>query len=698
MAFHQAATVSRMSDQTLTPAGRIRIGHWRLDASTHRLHGAGQEKRLTRLQVQLLLALAERPHRSWSRQELIERVWPRRMVADEVLSRAIAQLRLLLEDDARNPNYIETLHGTGYRLLAEVGLEPATPAAPSSAPPTPASVEPSPAGRFDRRPWRVLAPTLLTAGVLLAAIVWPDTPPPNDSHAWSQRIAAAQSYMSTGDPLQQPRFSADGRLLLWIDPTHGRLQVGDRRGSVLHRIDLAPEHVGSAVFARDGQSVYALLQHEGCRLVEIPLPSRAAPVELSRCLHASLGLAIEDDGSLLFTGPDQGVQRHRRDGSPEQVLTTPDCTGCIDSQPRAAGESIAFLRGRAGRHTLWLRQPSGDTKPLSSGDDRITDLAFDREHKTLLAASNAYGSPALVEIAPVTARAQLLGARGAYGLDVATDGALVFEQRRVQSPLWLQTADGTVRALTQSLRDDSQPALSPDARNVAFVSNRSGSGSVWLLDLANESETALSLPPARAWTRPGWSPDGQRLWLSRYDDTGMQAVQVDVATARLLPLPHALLGQRPERVVELAQSEWLLVVQRDETRVLIHQRDTVGIEMPGSEGLRSLAHDADWVVFERADDPRLWAWRWNQPGQPPYALSPRPLAPWTVYRGELWQYSPDRDGSILRTDLAGHRVHLWATGFGPTPRDLQVLDDGSTLLFSRVQRVDSELMLSVPGG
>lgn len=685
-----------MSEQTFTPAGGLRIGHWWLEASTHRLHRDGQEKRLTRLQVQLLLALAERPAQSWPRQELIERVWPRRMVADEVLSRAIAQLRVLLEDDARHPSYIETLHGTGYRLLAEVGPGPAHTAQFSPEAPTAGNLRLSPTGWLDHASGRMLALMLLAASVLLIAWGWPLSPPA-DSHAWSQRIAAAQSYMSTGEPLRQPRFSADGRLLLWLEPTRHRLQVGDRTGSVLHRIDLAPARAGSAVFARDGQSVYALLQNADCRLVEIPLPSRAEPVELSRCLHASLGLAIEEDGSLLFTGPDQGLRRHRRDGSPEQSLTTPDCAECIDSQPRMAGDRIAFLRGHGDQHALWLRQLSGEAKPLSSGDDRITDLAFDRVHETLLAASNAYGSPALIEIAPATAQARLLGARGAYGLDVAADGALVFEQRRVQSPLWLQTAGGTARALTLSLRDDSQPARSPDGRSIAFVSNRSGSGSVWLLDLASGSETALSLPPARAWTRPSWSPDGQRLWLSRYDDAGMQAVQVDVATARVLQLPQALLGHRPERVLELAQGEWLLLVQRDETRVLIHQRGTVGVEVPGSQGLRSLSHAADWVAFERVDDPRLWTWRWDQPEQPPRALPSHPPTPWTLYRGELWQYIPDRRGSILRTDLADHSVQVWATGFGPAPRELQVLDDGDTLLFSRVQRVDSELMLSVPG-
>lgn len=684
-----------MSEQTQTHADPLRIGTWWLEASTHRLQRPGQEKRLTRLQVQLLLALAERPTQGWSRQQLIERVWPRRMVADEVLSRAIAQLRVLLEDDARNPSHIETVHGRGYRLLAEVSSAPMD--APASAPdPTaPASEGATPARRPGRKRWTAAA-LVVAACVLLSVSWWWRKAKPDESLVWPSRIAAAQSYMSTGGRLLQPRFSVDGERLLWIEPAHRRLQISDRAGSVLHQIELAPEQVGSASFSRDGQSVYALLQNEGCRVVEIPLRPRAEPVELSKCLHASLGLAVEADGSLLFTGPDSGLLRHRRDGSAEQVLSTPDCSACVDSQPRVAEADIVFLRGRGAQQAVWLLQPSGKSKPLSGGDDRITDLAFDARHRKLLAASNAYGSPALIEIDIATAHSRLLGARGAYGLDIAKDGALVLELRRVQSPLWLQAAGGSVQPLTQSLRDDSQPALSPDGRRVAFVSNRSGSGGVWLLDLESSQETALSLPPARAWTRPSWSPDGQRLWLSRYDDTGVQAVQIEVATARTQPLPRELLGQVAERVIEVEQGEWLQIAQRQGTRVLIHQHDSAATEVGNSHGIGSLARDGDWVVFDRVDDPQLWAWRLGAPAQPARPIRTRPSHAWSLHRGELWQYSPDQQGSILRTQLVDNGTRVWATHFGAAPRDLQAMSNGEALLFSRVHRVESELMLSVP--
>jgi TolB protein len=70
--------------------------------------------------------------------------------------------------------------------------------------------------------------------------------------------------------------------------------------------------------------------------------------------------------------------------------------------------------------------------------------------------------------------------------------------------------DGTFR-LTSNAADDWEPAVSPDGRTVAFVSNRDGVPAIYLLALDQRDA-----PPARVRTRgpagaPSWSPDGARL-------------------------------------------------------------------------------------------------------------------------------------------------------------------------------------------
>jgi transcriptional activator of cad operon len=79
------------------------------------------EARLEARALRLLLCLAERPGEVVSIDELLDRVWPDVAVAPDSVYQAVASLRRLLGDDARQATYIATVPRLGYRLVAEVG-------------------------------------------------------------------------------------------------------------------------------------------------------------------------------------------------------------------------------------------------------------------------------------------------------------------------------------------------------------------------------------------------------------------------------------------------------------------------------------------------------------------------------------------------------------------------------------------------
>lgn len=97
----------------------LQIGDSVFDPSTRRLCGHSGEQRLSPKATGVLLALSETRGRVWSRDALLERVWPNVTVGEEVLTHAVAELRRALGDDARKPLLIETIHKNGYRLLSE---------------------------------------------------------------------------------------------------------------------------------------------------------------------------------------------------------------------------------------------------------------------------------------------------------------------------------------------------------------------------------------------------------------------------------------------------------------------------------------------------------------------------------------------------------------------------------------------------
>ncbi len=98
----------------------IRIGEWRVEPSLNRLTGFRTTIRIEPKLMDVLTVLADNAGRVVSKQELLDAVWSREHLAESVLTRAIAELRRVLRDDAHAPRYIETISKRGYRLIAIV--------------------------------------------------------------------------------------------------------------------------------------------------------------------------------------------------------------------------------------------------------------------------------------------------------------------------------------------------------------------------------------------------------------------------------------------------------------------------------------------------------------------------------------------------------------------------------------------------
>lgn len=85
--------------------------------------------------------------------------------------------------------------------------------------------------------------------------------------------------------------------------------------------------------------------------------------------------------------------------------------------------------------------------------------------------------------------------------------------------LWTVTlSTGEVRQLTHTSSTDMQPSWSPDGRFLAFTSDRSGNADIWVMDLSAAAPGAGADPPVQQLTHhpaddhyPQWSPDGRQL-------------------------------------------------------------------------------------------------------------------------------------------------------------------------------------------
>jgi DNA-binding winged helix-turn-helix (wHTH) protein len=174
----------------------IRFGLFEADLSMGELRKRGRKIPLQDQPFRVLTLLLGRPGELISREEFQRALWPGDTFVefDEGLNKAIQKLRQALDDSSDNPRFIETLPRKGYRFIAPVDGNAASPPA---------------VGSVNRRRREVLAwvllgvvsVALLVVGGVYFRTLRPASPP-------TQKTVPLTSY-----PGRQitPAFSPDGK-------------------------------------------------------------------------------------------------------------------------------------------------------------------------------------------------------------------------------------------------------------------------------------------------------------------------------------------------------------------------------------------------------------------------------------------------------------------------------------------------------
>src|SRR5262249_5269634 len=102
--------------------GRVRFGRFEADPSSGELWRDGVLVPVQDLPFRLLMALIERPGEVVTRADLTNKLWGSETFVDAAagLNTAIAKLRDALDDNAEQPQFIETVPKRGYRFIASV--------------------------------------------------------------------------------------------------------------------------------------------------------------------------------------------------------------------------------------------------------------------------------------------------------------------------------------------------------------------------------------------------------------------------------------------------------------------------------------------------------------------------------------------------------------------------------------------------
>ncbi len=92
-------------------------GPLKIDFSTYEVFLRGKVVKLTLKEFELLRFLVQNPNRVLSRDQLLDRVWGGdTYVTPRTIDVHVRRLRKVIEDDDRNPKWILTLRGVGYKF------------------------------------------------------------------------------------------------------------------------------------------------------------------------------------------------------------------------------------------------------------------------------------------------------------------------------------------------------------------------------------------------------------------------------------------------------------------------------------------------------------------------------------------------------------------------------------------------------
>jgi len=97
-------------------SGLLTLGDLAIDVQAHQITRAGKQIALTRLEFDLLVALAKEPGRVFTRDALLSEVWGYRHSTDTRLVNVhVQRLRSKIEHDAEHPEIVVTVRGVGYK-------------------------------------------------------------------------------------------------------------------------------------------------------------------------------------------------------------------------------------------------------------------------------------------------------------------------------------------------------------------------------------------------------------------------------------------------------------------------------------------------------------------------------------------------------------------------------------------------------
>ena len=351
-----------------------------------------------------------------------------------------------------------------------------------------------------------------------------------------------------------PHFLPDGRSLVFTvgrsdrDPRLVWMSLESQERQLLESVD------GQAFYVNSGHLVYARRGEIFAMPVSIDEQSVTGPVRLvasgaagSAVGYARLGrssLVAARTGLLIFVPVSDASSANLlawvdRKGSWESVDGVPARHQAPRVSPDGSQIAMAISAGTFTRDLWTLSLTTGERRRVTqeAGDNHSPLWADNGQHITF--ASNRDGPQRIYRVTPFERAGieTLLFGDGRTPGSWSPDGQNLFFhelQPGQERDIWVWTpGSGESTLLLGSTANERSPAISPDGRWMAYVSDARDGDQVYLRPHPEAADVRVS---PTGGTEPVWSPDGSELFYRR----GRDLVAVEVADSGQVSTPQRL--------------------------------------------------------------------------------------------------------------------------------------------------------------
>lgn len=666
------------------------IEKWTIHPDQNLISSGSEQIAVEPKTMSVLVFLIEKQGQTISREEFINEVWGGSIVTENSLNQSISKLRKIFNDEAVQPRIVETVSKKGYRLIVPVKrLDDPTLHRSKIA-----------ASLLSLR-------ALALSGILLVVLAltyW------GLSGTSSEKTADAVILSAEDGMERQPEVSHSGEQVAYvfgnICTEESEIRIRNLMTNETKRYALIPGIKKFPRFSLDDSSlVYwnSTIDDSKSTLYRISHNDTAATVLLEIDCGVR-GLSWSHNGRFFVYSAN--VDRNSTfciylfDSQTGQVilLTRPVQNTSSDFFPVFSPDdrSVVFSRRNDRFESdLWkVDLETHELKRVTSDKVHILGLDWSTEGIVYSRLSDADVFE-IVKLDPITYEKTIVLASREHISHLNSSHRRVYFQSNFEaiSVVSYNLENGMRSALFNSNFQEVFPYYSPDGKYFSFISNRTGPFLLWVGDIDGaQTKIASNRRLSNTCSQPRWTSDGKSVIFDLYEggkwtiyisnvDNGNTQVLIEDASHPVVSLDGRYVYFNSHR--SGSSQIWKTLIDREDPVPVTTHGGFIGYESP---------LDASFY-FMKQDEPGIW--KKNDAGDElvipdiPAFLNEN----WTLkndkiiyaYNYALWQFDiRSKTISLVTSVREGTCGNLYGLSLSP---------DGKTLLYSRDERVESDLKI-----